>query len=387
MNSLKIGHITQFFHPEKGYQENNLAIIQSSKGNDVTLFCVKNLIKWGVESSTIKILDERYMKLHNVNIIRLNYLFSYSSRFFTLGLSKQLDKVDPDILFIHGVYLPMSLIAMKWGAKNRKKIIVDDHMVQAGSKNKISRIFYSVFRPVFNWYLVHNRIKPIWVAVSLETKNFMTKNYGIKEEISIIPLGFNFNTVFYDRIGALDWLKINSLSISKKYILYIGKIDFNKDPGFIIKVFKSFVSKHIDYELLFVGELDKAYSKSFLNEIEKENLSQVVKILPHVPNDKIRYVFSAVEMTIWPYGSSMAMLEAMACKCPVIASNMLVNNERLSEGRGLLFEGGNALDLLRKMEYVIENRAEITNLAYNWVNQFSWVMIEKKFNEYYADSN
>ena len=43
---MKIVHVTQYFHSEKGYQENSLAIEQIKLGNHVTIICSDDLSLW-----------------------------------------------------------------------------------------------------------------------------------------------------------------------------------------------------------------------------------------------------------------------------------------------------------------------------------------------------
>jgi glycosyltransferase involved in cell wall biosynthesis len=377
---MKIAHVTQFFHPEMGYQENNISVIEKNKGHDVRIICINDLMNWGLlDTSKIFNMDKKFELKHDIPIVRLDYHFSFSSRFFQKGLKKALKSFNPDLLFIHGVSLPISLTTMKWGSKNNKIVFVDDHMVKAGSKNKYSQLFYTFFKPFFLiWRRVTNVRVDQWIGVSEETKEFMRTNYGIRDKINIVPLGYNDELVYYDQEGSVKWMKKNGLSKGKKYILYIGKIDAKKDPIFILNAFKKFNKENADYSLLLVGDVNKDYSKLLEDRIIELNISNEVVILNSVPNEEIRFVFSSVEMVIWPFGSSMAMLEAMACQCPVIASEMPVNRERLSNGRGVMFLRDNDLDLLSKMNEVILCKSDITSLAFAWVKNYSWKSHENR---------
>ena len=74
----------------------------------------------------------------------------------------------------------------------------------------------------------------------------------------------------------------------------------------------------------------------------------------------------------------MAMIEAMACHCPVIASDHDVNRERLGQGRGVLIEENSSDSLFRSMSAVEEDRESIIKNAKEWVSNYSWNHIEQQ---------
>ena len=380
MRKMKIVHVTQFFHPTRGYQENHLSILQAKAGHDVVIICTDDLTLWGVVEDEIKRMDKDFEKKYNIIIIRLKKLYEFSTRIFVRGLNDVLDQNRPELLTIHAVSLPMSLQAMKWGAKNNIRIIVDDHMVEAGSFNKSAKYFYSVFRVLFPLYLKMFNIKvDKWIAVSGETKEFMLKNYGITDNIEIVPLGFDNNTVYRDIAGGKEWLLKNKLPLDTDYILYIGKFDHMKDPIDLIEPFKVFQKEHPEFKLLMVGDPSDEYAKNLNVKIENLQIKHDVYIVKSVPNDEMRKVFSIAEMVIWPHGSSMAMLEAMVCECPVLAPNIDVNQERLSEGRGVMFIENDIHDLVDKMNYILENKEKIIPNAKRWVDTFAWENLSDRF--------
>jgi len=377
---MNIVHVTQFFHPERGYQENHLSILQSKENHKVTIICTDDLSLWGVDYYTMKQLDQEFTDKYNITIIRLHKIFEFSTRIFVKGIFQTLDLLKPDLLTIHAVSLPMSLSAMKWGSKNNIRMIVDDHMVEAGSFNNFSQNFYIVFKKLFPLYLkIFNIQINKWIAVSGETKDFMKKNYAINDEIEIVPLGFDDSTVFYDEKGGKQWLSDNKLPLDNPYILYIGKLDNMKNPIDLLEPFKIFHKKHPNFKLLMVGDPSEEYAKNLNDEIEKLRLKEIVLLVKSIPNNQMRKVFSIASMTIWPHGSSMAMLEAMACNCPVIAPNITVNKERLANYRGAMFIENNNNDLVLKMDYVLQNKTKLTLNAKKWVDCFAWSKLMDRF--------
>lgn len=378
---MKIVHITQFFHPERGYQENFLAKHNVKRGLDTYIISSTDLSAWGEVTNSIEwqtIADKEFSQKYGVTIFRLRVLFQYSKRLFMVGLRKKLSQINPDIVFIHGVSLPFVFTALNWSKKNNKIIIVDDHMVPAGVKNRYSGLFHKLFRPLFNGYLKLLKIHvDRWIGVAEEAAEFMRIQFGIKDEVVVIPLGYDEDEVYYDERGSELWKQKKELT-GKRIVLYIGKIDENKNPMDIVKPFSQYQDLNPEYVLVFVGDANARYREKLEAEIERHNVRELTYILPAVKNSEMRFVFSAASMAIWPHGSSMAMIEAMACHCPVIASDHDVNRERLGQGRGVLIEENSSDSLFRSMSAVEEDRESIIKNAKEWVSNYSWNHIEQQ---------
>ena len=68
--------------------------------------------------------------------------------------------------------------------------------------------------------------------------------------------------------------------------------------------------------------------------------------------ERMRKAEYLVMPSIWYETFGMVMIEAFACRLPVIASNIGVMAELVKEGKtGLLFEAGSASDLSQKLEW------------------------------------
>jgi glycosyltransferase involved in cell wall biosynthesis len=382
---MKIVHVTQYFHPEKGYQENSLALEQVNSGHNVTIICSDDVTLWAASKTEKRAIfrkEKLFMNKTGIKVARVRKIMKVTGRIFTAGLIKRIRREKPDILFLHGVSLPFTLVglfAYKKQTLCRPKIIIDDHMVNAGSFNSHSSLLYKFFIPCFRLLLNLSKADiSKWVAVSSETKDFMIKNYGIKSNIEVIPLGYNEKTCYYDSVAAENWRKESELPAGYNFILYIGKCDNFKNPIDLLPAFKRFAEKNADFALLIVGEVNPQYKISLIEKAHSLNISDKIFLRPPVNNSEIKSVLSLAYMVIWPHGSSMTMLEAMACNCPVIASAIDVNIERLGENRGLMFKNLDD-DLFDQMMEVANKRSELISNASKWVSQFSWQSINKEF--------
>ena len=66
---MKIVHITQFFHPERGYQENHLSILQAKDGHDITIICTNDLTRWGINKTKMEQMDTYFTKEYSIKIM------------------------------------------------------------------------------------------------------------------------------------------------------------------------------------------------------------------------------------------------------------------------------------------------------------------------------
>lgn len=384
---MNIIHVTQYFHPDKGYQENNLSAEQVKLGHKVAIVCSDDLSLWAKTETEKQVLlnsDLVFSKTFNVKIIRVKKFMKISDRIFSFGIGSIIRTENPDLLFLHGIALPFTFISLfsirKIKAK-KIKIIIDDHMVNAGSFNNYSKLFYKLFKPILRISLKLSSVDVTkWVAVSKETKTFMRKNYGIKEKIELIPLGYNGANCYYDEFGKEEWRKQNELPLEKDYILYIGKCDKYKNPIDLLEPFSLYNLRKVNSVLLIVGEMNLVYGNKFKERVMELGINDKVFIRPPIKNEDMRKVFSLAYMAIWPHGSSMAMLEAMSCNCPVIAPEIDVNIERLSGSRGLMFKDLGS-DLINKMLLIDELRDTLVQNASDWVNEYEWKSLNTKFLE------
>lgn len=382
---MKLVHITQYFHPEKGYQENQFARFHKCYFDQVIIITSYNTRLWNsIPKWELKKKDLEYEKRTGVIVIRLRTLpIVISDRVFCLGLFRTLNSINPDYIYAHSLSSPLTIIASYWiNRKKRHRIlctIIDDHMVYVASQNRFSSIFYTGLKILFfkSYLTAFER----WIAVSEETKDFILNKFSLKlkDRIAVIPLGADLESFKYDSISR-EKLR-NELQIDKetRLIIYTGKRDKKKDPKILLSALKRLLNVGLDYKLLFVGENVDSYDdiiKHYLT-INTEMVGRVI-FEPPMKNEELYKAYSAADLAIWPNQSSMSMLEAMACRCPVIASDIKVNAERLNNDRGVMFENGNLDSLVNAILEADRRRILITENAFKWVQLYSWEKLARE---------
>lgn len=161
----------------------------------------------------------------------------------------------------------------------------------------------------------------------------------------------------FDHAGFLSIPKAKSNSLR---FGYIGILLPMKGVSILLGAFKKINNK--DIKLFIFGKVFpyvgyEGYPRSIRNSAK---LDQRIKIMGEFNNNEIDKVFSSIDIlivpSIWPENSPLVIQEAFLAKTPVIASRIGGIPELVQDGvNGLLFNPGDAEDLQRKMEYVINN--------------------------------
>lgn len=163
-----------------------------------------------------------------------------------------------------------------------------------------------------------------------------------------------------------------------KYVLFIGGPWFLKGVDILISAFKIFTKKHPEYSLKIFGFSDE---RKFFEEqidgfdnIELHGPIRYEQVISMMSNCSIFILPSRTE------AMGCVMIEAMAAKKPVIASNVDGIPSYLKNGyNGLLFQSENVIDLSDKMTYLAENNNYALKLAENSYNYVHKLISEENY--------
>ena len=286
--------------------------------------------------------------------------------------------------------------------------IKDEDIIIVNSKNFFLRIFFvcKVFNKekphiVFAWGDLEALISMILKSLHSYVLINGSIRHGIvlrkiSHKIRKIILKFSKNVV----ANSIAGLKANQIKNGK--ILYNGidksffnDIDFNgkdslfcsfshpvlisvanfvpyKDYETILRALKVINENNIEFSYIIIG---KGFMENKIrNLIEEFGLKKKVTVYNNVDNIKVFLINS--DMFIHSSkgeGCSNAILEAMASKLPIIATNTGGTSEFVTSERGVLFQYGNFEDLAKKIESFLLNPSFTKQKgmnAYNYVKEF-----------------
>jgi len=148
------------------------------------------------------------------------------------------------------------------------------------------------------------------LTVSYHTKNLLVNLYNINEEkISVIYNGIS------DR-----FLNCEVVSRKGNYILYVGRISQTKNIRGLINAFELVIKKYkLNVNLYLTGYEDK------LNFKINSSIKEKIKFVGNVSDDDLIVLYKNALLLVLPSfyeGFGLPTLEAMACGCPVVVSNV-----------------------------------------------------------------
>lgn len=148
---------------------------------------------------------------------------------------------------------------------------------------------------------------------------------------------------------------------------YIGTLAEYKGVHVLLEAVKHLSGRPIDLKIY--GKLDDYpdYTES-LNKISYGDPR--VEFCGTFPNSQIGSIFSNLDVlvvpSLWYENTPLVIYSAQNAKCPVIASNMAGMSEVIEHGKnGLLFKAGNALELAKTIETLIEDQELLQRLSQN----------------------
>lgn len=113
-------------------------------------------------------------------------------------------------------------------------------------------------------------------------------------------------------------------SLPDRYILFVGTLEPRKNLALLLKAFAELKkTQSIGHKLVIVGRKGWLYSDIF-DIIRKEQLLEEIILTGYVEEIDLPAIYSMAEVLVYPSiyeGFGLPPLEAMACGCPVIASN------------------------------------------------------------------
>jgi glycosyltransferase involved in cell wall biosynthesis len=150
----------------------------------------------------------------------------------------------------------------------------------------------------------------------------------------------------------------------KFLVLFFGRLHAKKGLDLLARSLSALSPDHPDLHVLLAGKEDGALAP-FLREIHDDGLSSRVTWVGHVADERARQVWGAADAFILPSyseGFSMAILEALACRLPVLITTACHFPELDAAGGGIVVEPtaeGVIQGLRGLLERSPEERAEL----------------------------
>jgi glycosyltransferase involved in cell wall biosynthesis len=160
------------------------------------------------------------------------------------------------------------------------------------------------------------------IVVSESTKKDLNKYYPeVNRPIHVNYQGYNDNVFKTEDSNNLKKITNKYEIKSAQYLLVVGECRSYKNTAAVIQAFSLLNLK--DINMVIVGKLNKS-DKDIHSVPRNLGVQDRVKFLGYVPDEDLATLYQGAKAFIFPSlyeGFGIPLLEAMACGCPIAASN------------------------------------------------------------------
>ena len=145
-----------------------------------------------------------------------------------------------------------------------------------------------------------------------------------------------------------------------RVIGYVGRLAHLKGVDLLAAAFRELSQQTSDVRLLIIGS--GAEEKSIRSVLAKQLAQGLAHIEPDLDHSQLAQRYRAMDLLVMPSryeNFSNALLEAMACGVPFLASGVGGNRIMAESGAGWLFECGSASSLVARLKEILKNGSEL----------------------------
>lgn len=305
------------------------------------------------------ISDEKYIKHYN---FLPRYKFRGKQRLqniFNKFKSKQILKKQDFDIFHPTYYDPYFLNSIG----NKPFVITIHDMIHEKFKNN----FLSNDKTTEYKKLLCNKATKI-IAISKNTKKDLEDIFNIEE--SKITIVYHGNSLLVSQ----DTIKDKDANLPKKYILFVGSRTVYKNFNRFIKGVSKILSSDENLSIVCVG--GGKFSDEELNIFDSVEIKK--RIFQYdLDDNKLASFYKYAEMFVFPSlyeGFGIPILEAFACKCPLVCSNTSSLPEIAMDGAEY-FDPYSEESIAKAIKIVLDNTQRKKVLIENGIKRlkyFSW---------------
>ncbi len=298
-----------------------------------TVQMIKELLKEGVDILLVCAKDS-YVDKHTLEIEKFYLSFPHSLALVsTIKLLSLVKRLKPDFLVANnGKEYPNAVIAGKLGGT---RVVLFRHM-----ERMKQRIVRKIIFPQVDLFL----------AVSEHVKKNLIEEGVREDKIKVI-----YNVVDEERFFYRE------KSPKSVELLFVGKLEEGKGVMDFLMAFDSLLNTEKDLKAWIVGDGKlRECIKSYINE---RGIHEHVSVVGYVSD--VEEYYKRSHICVIPSKETEAFprvaIEALACGCALVVSDVGGIKEAVEEGRnGYVFKAGNLTDLAKKLKKAVNHWREMS---------------------------
>ncbi|MBI5787533.1 MAG: glycosyltransferase family 4 protein [Candidatus Schekmanbacteria bacterium] len=254
--------------------------------------------------------------------------------------------------------------------------ILNSNIKQIITIHDLTPVKYREYHPLSKYYFDYflprliNKSEAI-ICVSEHTRQDVIDYYGVKNKnIYVIYNGYEPD-VFYPRIKKSVAEKYNL----SPYFLYVGDMRPHKNLPRSLKALADLNVQEIKFVV--VGRKERRFFPGIKSLVEELHLENRVVFLDYVPENDLPDLYSGAIALVFPSlyeGFGYPALEAMACGCPVITSDVASLPEICGEA-AYYVDPEDVESIRQGMQSVLHDDFMRNNMIYNGLERakpFKW---------------
>ncbi|TPN85984.1 glycosyltransferase family 4 protein [Aquimarina algicola] len=351
----------------------------STHGDELRLLCLRGNDKLPAVQKHENILIKRYYAEEKLNYLEKASLFSEE-----IFLEIERNVNDIEIAHFRDIWSGMGIIAHK----NVKSVFEVNALTSVELPYRYPNLTDDFLNKLK--FLEQKCLKnsDVIVTPSYTTKKFLMSDYNVSEDkIQVIPNGAYIPDVFERPDDAPE-----------NYIIYFGALQRWQGIEVLLKAM-AFLEDYEDLKLLICSSVKEKAFKPLQKLIEKLEISDRVIIKSKLQRETLYNYIHFAKLSIAPLKacdrniiqgcSPLKILESMACGTTLVASDLPVVRELVSEKEAMLVEPDRELDLARCIRFLLDNPEECKALSDQALEkmkkEFTWSSQLKKLNQVYED--
>lgn len=367
--------IVTYWHGLRGGMENHGKLLLeglASHGHKITVISSKN--PRGIEFEKMGNIELHCLRHTEFSSARHGWAKESHKKFLDLNKTERFD-----LIFAQQPIFPDIRKAIRNNIPIITMIQAHEGWVMLSEINSILNYTYdikSLFKSVVSffynylrWELYNFRASDVIIAPAHEVADSLKKWFFInKEKVAVI-----YNCVDLDRFRPDETARQRIINkypqlLGQKTILFMSHVTPQKGLHLLIKVLPSLAPSENNISLLVVG------GGIFLEEAKKLaiqlGIANYVIFTGMIDPENLPDYINAADLFVLPTlrleGLPLSILEAMACKIPIITTNIGGNGSAVQDGvNGILIRPGNINSLKNNIELLLNNKELACHMAEN----------------------
>ena len=313
-----------------------MARAQAKQGHEVVIYTTKadNQRREFSVPTDIPVIDERVEIWH------------FKQRYFNPlcvsgSLVQCINKTisSYDIVHIHGLYrFPPTYAAWRAGKVGVPYIIrphgsLDPFLYK---QSRYSLLLKRIYEALFD---IPNLNNASAIHYTTQEEFERTGFLGLRAKPAIVPNGIDWQ-IYEDLPSKGSFRRRLGLSDRTPLVLFLGRVNFKKGLDMLVPAFGHVVQEYPDARLAVVGPDNEGYASKVRRWCGEQCIEKKVLFVDHLSSEEVKKAYVDADVFVLPSYTEnfgMTVVEAMACKCPVVISDQVnIWREIQAAGAGIV---------------------------------------------------